>query len=482
MPASFLFAALNGVAGSVTAYRYEGASPAQVGDPYGTQWTAVTAQTALNNGVVQYKGQLYGLAQDGVYKKDDPTINTGPWTQVIAFTNPTTSKPRTSGLVIVHIADVPTLVVVFGDLAADNSWRWANYDGTTWTQAASPDVSTSMGEMHAVSVYRNVIHMIGSAGTDNTAMTFDPSSDTFGIIPEVFGASQYAHCMCVFNDRLFGIHNVSNVCRLVEFSGGSWIDVPGGVGITINGGNYLGKWGIWTDGTYLYGMIPSVGAFGWRVLQWDNTLGAPTNITAAVLPAALKSTTDGGTYGGGSILSGSVFACLDQDTDPAIADVWLFQATNVTAGTIFTLWKWNGPAALVTQEDVGGDVTHAIPVGMIQSGERIWTAGELDITLTGKTAVVGGERLKWRGYGAAGAADKKVKFFFNKEGEPALLQCTLTAVAVLSGAPAGAPSVAANEVTNVDADPTVEYAATWNIGTDGVLAGDRVQVKAQLSI
>ena len=480
MPPPFLFNDMRGAAGVCTLYRYQGASPAQVGDTFGSQWTGVVAQAVINNGAIQYKGNLYALAQDGVYVKDDPTTNSGAWTQAIAFTGSSVVKPRTSGLHVVYISDAPVLVVVFGG-TVDNVWRWAKFDGTTWTQAAGDVAVSSLGEMHAVAVYRNVIHMIGSAGAGSVAMTYDPASDSFATVSEPFGTSQYAHCMAVFNDRLFGVHNVSNVCRLVEYSGGAWVDVPGGVGLSVDTGNYLGKWGIWTDGTYLYAMVPSASTDGWRVLQWDASLGPPTNLTATVLPSSLRSATDGGTYGGGTIQNASVFACGDQDTDPAVGDVWLFVAPHYTSGTPYSLWKWNGPAALIgnagVANDSGGDTDHAIPIGLLQAGERIWTAGELDIVITGKQAVVGGERISFIVYGDAGPSDKTVRFYFNTEGEPAIAQCVL-----IGSVTGGSATRSGNDVINVNADGTTVYTAIWDIGSNGVSSGDRAQIKPLVTV
>ena len=481
MPAPFLFSDIRGGAGTVTLYRYQGATPSQVGNTFGTQWTAVTSQTALNFGACQYKGNLYALAQDGVYVKDDPTVNAGTWTQALAFTNPVVAKPRTSGLHIVYISDEPVLVVVFGDNTGDTSWRWAKFDGSTWTQASGVVVSAGIGEMHAVTVFRNVIHMIGSSGTGSVAMTFGPGSESFATITEPFDTSQYAHVMCVFDDRLFGIHNVSNVCRVVEYSGGSWVDVPGAVGLAVKTADYTGKWALWTDGTYLYGMMPSATNDGWRVLQWDSSMGAPTNLTATVLPSSLRSALDGGTFGG-STTDGVIHACGDQDSDPAVGDVWIFQADGVSAGIPYTLWKWNGPASLVTQVDSGGDVVHAVPIGMLQGGQYIWTAGEMDIWISGKAPIVGGERLKFRASGAAGVADKTVSFRYDDKNEQPLLLGTLSAVGVLSGAPAGAPSLGTNVVLNVDADPTVEYYADWTLTADGFTSSDRAQLKPTISV
>ncbi len=131
--------------------------------------------------------------------------------------------------------------------------------------------------------------------------------------------------------------------------------------------------------------------------------------------------------------------------------------------------------------DVGGDVHHSLSTTCSMSGERIFTAGELDIIITGKQPVIGGQKVLFRAYGDPGTADKTVKFFFDTEGEPALVQATLTGAAVVeSGSPAGAPTRVGNEIQDIDADGTVEYSAVWDISADGVSTGDRVQLKPQV--
>ena len=489
MVAPLLFVDNVGVAGACTCYRYVGATPSQVGTSFGARWTGVTSYVQTHHGAIFYKGNLYAIAQGGVYVKDDPTTDNiaDTWTQSVAFTNPTTSKPRTSGLHIVYIADAPILALVFGDLSSDNSWRWAKFDGTTWTQAASPVVSASMGELFSVIVYRQVIHMLGGGTSNPKGLTFDPAAETFSAPTDVFASTQYSSLMCVFNDRLFALYYLTGVGRMSEFSGGSWIDVPGANVGAVDSGNYVGKWALWTDGTYMYGMVPSpFNTNGWRVYQWDGTLGAPVNLTATVLPSSLISTTDGGTYGGGSIQQGVVFACGDQETDPAVGDVWLFQTISPNAGTPYSLWKWNGPAALIgnagVANDSGGDVKNAVPDTQVPGGEYIWSAGKLDIWITGKSATAGAQRTTFRCAGAPGAANKNVKFYYDGENEPPIALATLIGVGVISGAPVGAPSLGTNEVLNVDADPTVEYYADWDLFTDGLFAGDRAQLKPVVSV
>lgn len=487
MPPSLLFVDNRGGATPATCFLYTGATPATFGDTFGTRWSDTGANPWMRHGAKQYRGNIYAVASDGVYVKDDPTSLTGSWTQSLAFTNPEQADGRCSGLHIIYVNDEPILVVVYGDDTANTDWRWAKFDGSTWSNSpGATGVGGVVTDIIDVIVYRNVLHVLTANSSVGDAFTFDPASESFSLPAEPFPSFEFATSLCVFNDRLFALYQpgTTGPIRLAEFSGGAWSEVVGSAApdnTFSGGGSYqVAKWALFTDGTNLYGITAGIDQ-GWRCWQWDGTLATPTNIGPTVLPASLRGSTDGGTFSTG-IQLGRFVAILDQDTAPSTADILLYSAANGTAGTILTQWNWNGNGSVITQVDTGGDVFHAIPTGLNYSGEHIFVAGELDIVITGKDAVVGGERIRFRAYGAAGAADKTVRMYFNTEGEPALTQCTLTGVSVVSGSPAGAPTLGANEANNIDADPSVEYGVIWDIGTDGVSAGDRVQVKAQLSV
>ena len=491
MVAPFLFADVRGGATPCTVYRYVGASPAQVGDTYGTRFSVgSTGSTSLYHCAKWFQGNLYGFSTDGIYKKDDPTVNAGPWTQVVTFATPETAEARTSGLHVVHINDVPYLVCVRG-YTGNSSWGWAKFDGTTWTQDAGATVSAGMTSVHVVAVYRNVIHMLGSTSGSWTAMTFDPSSESFGTVSiggALVGNSLGAEA-CILNDRLFllNLTGAPRTVRIGEFSGGVWVNVSGSeAAYAAEAHTYTQhRMGFFSDGTFLYGLVPATDD-GWKCLRWDSTIGAPTDISTSVLPTSLLGATDGGSYSGG-IEFGKFVACLDQESGPTTADIWLFQSAVLAAGAPFTLWKWNGSGTVMgtppgTAVDVGGDHFHAVPNGLTAGGEHIWSAGKLDAWATGKSSVPGAQRTRFRCSGAAGVANKKVKLYHDGDNEPPIALATLIGVGVISGSPAGAPSLGTNEVLNVDADPTVEYYADWNIFADGFVSGDRAQLKPVVSV
>lgn len=491
MAAPLLFVENAQAAGSCICYRYINSTPVQIGDPFGSKWTTANQRSLPRHSAVQYKGNLYALAADGVYVKDDPTTLAGTWTQDIAFTNPVLTQARTSGLHIVVINGEPILTVVFGDAASINRWRWAKFDGTTWTQAASDTIAgVGQVENYESIVYRNAIHMIGGSSVgDPNALVFDPTTESFTTPTEPWSGLQQA-CLsaCIFNDRLFVVWYQTasgNTVRLSEYVAGSWVDLPGSDGgyntvfTTMN----AAKWSLFTDGTFLYGLVPAETTDGWRCLRWDNTLGTPTDITSSVLPSDLQSSTDGGSYAG-NIEDGRFVACIDQNSDPLNPEIDLFFSVDgSTAGNPWSLYSWNGNAALIgsagVAEDTGGASHHSPPSGMNFGGEHIFTPGELDALIVGKAAVFGGQQIQASFWGDAGAADKNAKLYYATEGEPTLQEATLTGTpSVLSG-PAAAPTLngGLNRLEGVEADDGASvYAFTWDIATDGISVGDRVQL------
>jgi hypothetical protein len=471
-------------AGVCVAYRYQGATVSQIGDTFGTRAFQASSNVSANrHGLVQFQGNLYARALLGVYMKDDPTTLTGTWTLVHTFLNPDPTTARIFGLHVVPVSGVPTLCAVYKGSVSANQYSWAKFDGTTWTTAIGPSVAGANTDFYNVvdeTVYRGVIHMIIAASASTAALTFDPAAETFSAPAEPF--THPCVSMCVFNDRLLSVYlTTGERSKLAEYTGGAWSEVLGSETTwqSINSGHNSAKLTLFTDGTFLYSMGPSPTTDGQRCIQWDNLLGTPVDITDPVLPLSLRSSTDGGTYPGLRI-SARWAMVQDQDTDPAVATLYLYQSQIATGP--WTVWQWNGPGAVLTQIDSGGDVTAAVPSGHVPGGERIWTPGEMDIWITGVAPVVGGERVYFSCSGDPGVANKKVSFRHNDQGEPQLVLGTLNGVGVFSGAPAGAPSLGTNEVLNVDADPTVVYYADWILTSDGFASGDRAQLKPVISV
>ena len=481
MPNTLFLDGKTGAGGTACAvFQYVNATPAQVGDPFGLYFGAET-DSAPRNGVVQFQGELYAFARDGIYKKNDPTSMTGGWTIAITFASIVQAGAAFSGLHPIEVGGVLNLVGTFKSNDSGNSWRWVKFDGSNWTQA--PGFTALLGDTKAIDsiVYRGVLHTLQFVGGIG-AMTFDPATNSFALVSGLTGANGSAS-MCVWQDRLFLISKrITTQWALYEFAGGAWavvadIDVP-----TINTGVTAAKTSLFTDGAYMFAArhhYAATGAAdnGWRITRFDAALNQVPR--TADLPAALRSPNDGGTYAasGAVLLTTRLFAIYDAETTPGTVTIYLAWAPNSTAGTNYTLYLWGGSGAIMTPIDNGGNVSHNPPTGWPQGGMRIWTAGELDVKILSRAAVLGGEQISFVAYG--GGTGRKFKLFYALLGEPNLLEATLAAP-VTGGA--ATLNTGLNQVEGVAADGVTVYTVIWNIGANSVAPGTILDRFPQISV
>lgn len=455
MPNFLFMDGLTGAGGATcAAYQYVNSTPIQIGNTFGTgPWTG-----SHKNMLTQFGGELYAVAQDGVYKKDDPTVMTGGWTSQITFTSP--QAGAASGLVPVEIDGVTNLVLAFRSNDTATSWRWVKFDGTTWSQAGSATALTALSSAVDMAVYRGVIHIVGVSGTNLDAVTFDPSTDSFAKITEAIGSNNFDPALCVFEDRLFMAYRPGgDEATIAEFAGGSWGDV-----LELQTGVFFqtfGRMAFFTDGTNMYVICCDQTAF--EVWQIDAAL-TKTDITFTVLPLAFRTPADGGSFSGDE--RGYYWqAIYDQESVPGTTTVYLSQASSGAGGTPRNLYRWNGNASLMTAVDTGGDVRHQPPTQPLGGG-CTWTAGELDVRIVARDAVLGGEQLSFIAYG--GGTGRSFKLRYAVAGNPSPAEATL-ALPVTGGS--AALNDVANQVEGIAADGVTVYTIVWDIGSDGVLAG-----------
>jgi len=459
---SFLFMDMTtGAGGSVcAAFRYVNGTPTQIGNTFGTSLPNHTS-AGPRNCIIQFQGDLYAFGGDGIYKKDDPSSMAGGWTSQIAFTNPTTAGLRFSGIYPIVVSGAMNLVCVFGDAASSSSWRWAKFDGSTWTQASSATSSSNITYVVDSLVFNSVIHVVSPI-----SMTFDPGTNTFNTPSDPWGQSSTG--MCIFDGRLFAVsHGGPTGCQLSEYTG-SWNAVVN-FGVSINV-SYSSKQMLITDGTKMWAFTAedpqnvSGPPDHWHVYEFDSAL-AISEITFTVLPGSLTANNPNGF----SIRGQRFFAVYDLDTAVGTTDIYLYYSVDGTATRSYTVYKWNGNAAVITVVDVGGVVAHALPTGYSNNGERVWTAGELDIKITSVVATLGGETISFIAYG--GGTNRKMKLQYALGGSPPLLEATL--MAPVTGAPATL-NTGLNQVEGIAADGTTVYSIAWDLPTDGIAAGTRV--------
>jgi len=485
-----LFALANRTGALPQVYRIAGASPQVLGDPLPTG--IVESGTDLErafptNRVIQFGGDVYAVAVNGVYKKDDPTIDTGTWTQDHAFTGVATAGENfhIRGVYQIVLNGVSSLFVVWPTTTA-STWNASILNGTTdvWS-----DVGAQVGLSHLTSdrwgkqiVYRGVLYMIA---TDSTGiMTFDPGAQSFGTISSGTTSIIPRFGICVFNDRLFilGRNGLTGTIALYEITGGGVVHLfdtsfDDGVGAGENDARYALCPS--PDGSVMYAVcITSTGGTGTVFLKFIDTSGTisySTDLTNAVLPAGLRP-------GGGSTDVTNRWWCFyDQETTPGASRLLLFRAVSGVAGQIVTQYVFNDEISELTQEDAGGDTAWAFSNVTTGGGERIFTPGEMNIEIVSRLAVLGGEAVRFKCWGATGA-DKNVNFRLNTQTEVPLTLATLSGTPTVVSGPAPVPTRNVNTLEGVTADGTTIYQTVWDIATDGLVSGQRAQLVPRIFV
>jgi hypothetical protein len=480
MPNFLVMDSTTGAGATCRAYSYANGTPTQIGNTFGNNQAHAGPNptfSAGRNGCVQFAGDLYAQTEDGIYKKDDPSSMSGGWTIAHAWTQADSIYEQAFGLYVIGTS----LYAIGGDSnAGANTLWWACFDGTSWTQAVSGQfVGTMTGVVDAI-VYHDVLHLIGAFNGTTTQATFDAATTTFANKTAAWPSNRQLHSMCVFEDRLFAIseHNANNF-GLYEYTG-SWVlvesfdsDVGGASGPGSTGVTNIGKYGLFTDGTTLTALcLSNQFGYGFLGFEWDTSIVRTDISELGCIPAALRhSGVSGGTYSGTTNINNErMLPVYDLNSVVGTTDIYLYYAVNGTSGTSFTVYKWNGNTSVMTVVDSGGgNVYHAIPTGLPNYGERIFTAGELDIRILSRTGVVGGEEITFTVWG--GGTGRKMKLHYTQEGTPQLLPATL-ALPVTGGS--ATLNTGSNQVEGIAADGTTVYTIVWDVQTDGLTTANRV--------
>jgi hypothetical protein len=466
------------------ALRYTGTVVTTLGNTFGTTESSDGDHTPQNH-AVQFQGNIFAVGSDGVYRKDDPTADSGSWTQVHAFTSPDTTNSRFSGLYPVNISGIPSLTMLYGTTTGTTSFRGVKFNGSSWSETAEIAAAAAIVKIKAEIIFRNQLHIVDSAPN---SIVWNPSGDTITTVSNTFGNANVG--LCVFRNRLFAVHSTGGnaVSSISEFTSGWTIVVNNfstaafnatGVFPSFDSGNQC----LFTDGTNMYCMVSGLhdlaqgmltaGEGGWRCFQFDSNL-AVTNLTTTVLPANLRADADGGS-GGGAPANGSIlgpqgdrfFAFTDVDTTPGSQTTWLYYSPSQASPQIpvpanFVIYQWNGSGSVMTQSGVaGGSDEHSVVSLPTSGGEYAWTAGELDVWISAVVADPAGTLISFKASGDPGSADKTVTFRVDYQGEPKITLATLT-----GSATGGSATRSGDSVINVDADGTTTYTVIWDHGTD----------------
>lgn len=488
-------------------FRYLNATPVPLGNTFSTADTAGAPQYwTRRNAIINVASGVYAATYDGVYrlKADNVTWSASGVDGGLTFTNPDLAAGQgvaRSGLHVFYIGSSPFICGWYKTTTGADNLRGFRLDvnGGGWSEQS--DVATGVvlgatdgGSPHNEIPFKGLLYFSTAInGGSLTHRTYNPSTGAFGLlahpISEVAGLN-YVYDFCAFNDVLYMVtpidvsSGVNGRPRLYPLTAGSWnttptvLDtVPANLGLT-NGG--VARWCLFTDSTYLYALClvntDGVGTnYGWRCYQIDSAL-VVTDITTTVLPVGLRSPDDGG--GAPLAQTGRFFKFIDVDTNPASPTTYLWYSPNNDPVQAYSLYQWTSNAAPMVLVEAGGVASDAAPNLAQTGGDRIFTLGELNVLVTNRQPVIGGEQIYFRAWGDTGNADKYVRFYFSKQGEPTTTQC------VLIGTATGGVAVrVGNAILNVEADDgTTEYSIIWDIGANSVASGDRVQLVPRISV
>jgi hypothetical protein len=233
---------------------------------------------------------------------------------------------------------------------------------------------------------------------------------------------------------------------------------------------------MFVDGSNLYCFVyASTTAVGWRCYQVTSSFTV-SDITSSVIPLAMT----GSTGGGNSPTTSRAWPFIDHEASiGASPAIFLNYAVNGVAGTPFTMYRWNGPASLMTIEDSGGDQSHAIgymhgPDG----GEYAWTSGEDTVLITATTPVSGGVRVSFQLFSATGTDMVSMRAWCSD----AATEYPTTA-AIFSNPSVGTLTMADTVNTGLTADNgTTTYQVTWvaGAGGNGFANGQRAKLKLEV--
>jgi hypothetical protein len=465
------FLAINHRSGTPRVKRYANATP---GDPIigevDVTGAAADTNTATNhplaiNRVIQFGGARTWLVAQGtaIFRTTDAGLT---WASVHSFTSMVGDSVQKTGIHIIDVGGVPTMVVFYRDsVGAFRASKSTN--GTSWT-ALGPFALSASGTTAAFSdevVYNNVLYILktNNNATATIAYFFGPGTGAAGdlVLP---GGS------IAFQGSTFAIYRGSiYVLVRVAAVGVNLYDITTGVSVLavslfvgspatpLVGARYANSFVDPATGDLIC-IFYTTTLLGWQVWRVSPAL-SPTNITGATLPVGLTGTTGGGNSPAGS----RIRTFVDQEASPgANPSIFLYYAADGAPGTGMVMYQWQGVASPLTIVDTGGNTSDALGINAdMDGGQYSWSAGEKTMSDVSWVAAVGGVRFSFKLNSDSGTAPVKLRAFTRR-----------TATEFRTKTPAevennshGALSAAApgNYNTGLTADGTTSYQLTVNL-------------------
>lgn len=487
--------------------RYLNATPVSLGNTFGTDDAAASPEYwTRRNAVIQVGGSVFAITYDGVYKLQPDMVT---WSNAgidggLTFTNPDLAAghaPARSGLHAFYIGTTPFICGWYKTTTGAGNLRGYRLDvnAGTWSEQTDTATGTALGATDGGSPHNEIpfkgLLYFGTADNGGVVAqrTYNPQTGTFATLPNPISNGSglnYVYDYCAWNNSLWMVTPIDMSAaangrpRLYQLGTNTWntsptvLDtIPANLGLTSGG---VARWCLFTDSTFLYALClvntDMIGVnYGWRLYRINSSF-VVTDITAAVLPTSLRSPDDGGP----SPLptTGRFTKFVDVDSDPVNPTTYLVYSPNNSPASQISLFEFTDDSTPLNLIETNGVASDAAPHLVQSGGERIFTAGELNVLITNRQPVIGGEQLFFRAWGDPGFNDKTVNFRFNAEGEPVVAPCTLSGTAT-----GGSATRVGNNIQQVNADNGVtEYSTIWDIGANGIVTGTRVQVVPRISV
>ncbi len=407
------------------AFRYTNGTVVQIGATFGTaEPDSGDAGAQLHaQRICQFRGSndLYTLVSDDIYAY---SVEDDTWTSVHTLAIPGTDTANRLGPIVMNVNNAPTMVVIYKTNNASNTeWRFVtSTDGATWNESAGITAGTATGGnqmaiwkpmvvgqvvwfFHAHSAVE--LDYLGFNPTAVSAITVDPTT--------VLGdhtSSRFMLDHCQYNGRHYvcGSYEAVDNARpaIYEFDGLGGFTLRWEAGVAGAAGSldgHIGKWCLFTDGASMFGLFNwalSGQTRGWDALKFVESGGAltPTNIQTTVIPSAIR-------QNNGLALTESFAAIVDPEENPgAVPDVFLYRRSTGAAGSVWSVYKWNGEGQLIgdagaatdTGGDTGGDTGDALAFDILGSGKVFNALDELDIRIDSVTQTLSGETVSFRTY------------------------------------------------------------------------------------
>jgi hypothetical protein len=455
--------------------------------------TGIPAGSFANNRVIEFLGDTYCVMANnaspssGVYKKGQG--GAGLWGRVrgggIEWPG---IDGHTSGLHVLHPNEVPTLVQMWFDSAADLQVSFTT-DGTTGSEwGTNLNVVEASGAQPATVgqsiVFRNSVFwahqfFTGTAGSGELTQ-YDLVTDTLTRhnIQAIFRAGTACEMgLHVHDSKLYAMNRgpAANSIRLARLdAGNAWVQVWQSGALSVGASGSQGHHAIFTDDATgdLIGFVSGTSqSQAWRF----------TDPAGSVIAAQISTTVMGATEGADKYLVGGGSASTDRrwavyvDNDTAPTTPRTFLTTWIPGGGTET-WEWKGVAA--EMEAVAGlagiSDDFAMPYVTSGGGNR-GTAGapraELGDVSNPAAATAAGTKWFFRVYGTGGPSVMTV--YYNADEEAPDSIATLTgSVVVESGSPATTPTRSGNTIINLTADAGATlYSFVHDTGADGLGVG-----------